>query len=76
MNILHLIKLTTVNGKSVTVNVKNIISIEQSDTMTFIYTNCPDCSCLMVENSYDDILKVLQAHCGTNIVEVLWTGFE
>lgn len=70
MNITHLIKLTAVNGKSVTVNVKNIVSIEQSDTMTFIYTSCPNCSCLTVKNSYEDILKALEAHCGTNIVEV------
>ena len=70
MNILHLIKLTAVNGKSVTVNVKNIVYIEQSDTMTFIYTSCPNYSCLTVKNSYEDILKALEVHCGTNIVEV------
>lgn len=72
MNILHLIILTTVNGKSVTVNVKNIVSIEQSDTKTLIYTSYPNYnhSCLMVKNSYEDILKALEAHCGTNIVEV------
>ena len=72
MNILHLITLTAVNGKSVTVNVKNIVYIEQSDTKTLIYTNYPNHNhnCLTVKNSYEDILKTLEAHCGTNIVEV------